>query len=90
MPEINVPVTTVPNPLAENARSMGSRKWPAALFSTTCQRHALQFAAQVVDSGAGGRADGTMGAPSRNEPGDELLHLQAHEIEDVLVNEIGL
>ena len=85
-----MPVATVPKPFTEKTRSMGRRKWPAAFFSADRGGHARQFAAQIVEPGAGDGTHRHDGRAFEERAGDHLFHFEAHEAEDVVVHQVGL
>ena len=90
MPETSVPVTTVPKPFTENTRSMGRRKWPAAFFSGTAAAIVPVPCADRRGPRRSTELTGTIGAPSRNDPGDQFLDLQPHQAEDVGIHQVRL
>ena len=51
---------------------------------------ARQFAAQFVQAGAGGGTHRHDGRAFQERAGDQLLHFQAHQSEDVGIHQIGL
>ena len=64
-----MPVATVPKPFTEKTRSMGRRKWPAALFSGTARAARASSPRRSSSPAPVTELTGTMAAPSRNEPG---------------------
>ena len=90
VPEISVPVTTVPKPFTVKARSSGRRKCPAALFSGAARGGALQLPAQIVEPRAGHGTDRHHRRAFQKRTRHELLHLQPHQFQDVRVHQVGL
>ena len=67
-PSVNVPVTTVPLPLAANTRSIHSRARPRSTAAGVVRASSPSAAARASTPLPVGVATGTIGAPARNVP----------------------
>ena len=68
LPEVSVPVTTVPNPFMENTRSIGRRAKPPALLGSTARPASSSIARSSCKPAPVCALTATVGADSRNDP----------------------